>query len=144
MIEKLSGKNALPFIHKPGAVDVRRAFAFSASFNADQKAVQDGCGFGGGTHMSVTPCSYCSARGGQLGLPSYYRCDDCKARDEKDPENDKFVCRHTNFIHSEKLAEIRSLASTADVIEWKGKMYSLVCSTNMVLNCFTQNELLPV
>jgi hypothetical protein len=120
IIEKTGGKNAVCFEYKPEDKDERRAFAFTTSFNADQKAVQQNCGYGGGTHMSVTPCSYCSARGGQLGLPSLYRCSDCVVRDILVPVVDRLICRHTDFIHSEKLKEIKGRNENEELVGWNG------------------------
>jgi hypothetical protein len=121
LVEIIGGRNAVCFKYKAENPELRKAFAMKPSFNADQKAVQQNCGFGGGTHMSVTPCSYCSARGGKLALPSLYKCVDCKARDCGSQVDKSYVCRHTDFMHSEKVTQIQRWLQNEELSGWKGE-----------------------
>ena len=94
-------------------------FAFLSSFNADQKCVQENCGFGGGTFLKTYPCSYCSARGGQLSRASVYRCKDCKIKDATFPLAERFVCRHTEFLDSDMISHLKEKLNDPDS-PWTG------------------------
>jgi hypothetical protein len=128
--EKHGGNNALCFQYKEGTEE-HLEIDLNCSYNGDQRSVYDQAGVGGSSFMADFPCPYCSVRGGQMGLPSIYRCKDC-VRDYPSVEGvpDR-ICRHMDFIDSSKQEDITSKIA-AEIVTWRDLVVTLPKSGALV------------